>query len=153
MTPLEWPDFVQQPAPASWFKRHFTCWNNYWNNLHQATAHLNRQLLARPRPDPLVWGEDPLRIKMGLLVCKRIQTNYAWPNDHFLPEDPFKTITLLPWDDLDIVELVMALEEELDIVIVDAEAMSWDELTLGNVVDRLLAIANSTDIGSSGRRR
>ena len=139
MTPLQWPDFYQRPAPTpiSWFAQ---LWHGSCHQCSQVTEHLKRELIARSRPDALVWGEDPLRIRMGLLACKHIQRNYEWPNDHFVPEDPFDILILLPWDDLEIVELVMALEADLDMTIADSEVEAWVGTRLGNVVDRLLAL-------------
>lgn len=134
MTPLQWPTFFQRPDRSSWIKQLFMPDRNY----AQVTEHLKRQLLTRSHPDPMVWGEDPKRSEIASVVCKRIQEEYSWPNDHFLPNDPCDIVFLTPWDDLESVELAMQLEEDLGIHLEDAEVASWGG-TLSNVVDMLFA--------------
>jgi acyl carrier protein len=152
MTPLTWPDLLPQPEPGSWVQQLFTS-GSYYSNLRKATEHVTKELLARSKPDPLLWGDDPRRIQIGALVCKCIQENYFWPNDHFLPEDPFDIACLLPWDDLDIVELVMSFEEVLDLTIDDAEVESWFGATLSTVVARLQALEKRRTVDPSRRRK
>jgi len=94
-----------------------------------------------------------MRIRMGIVVCKKIQETYEWPNDHFLPEDPFDILMLMPWDDLEIVELVMALEEDLEIDIPNPEVEAWFGATLSTVVDRLMALEQRRTPQPSGRRK
>jgi acyl carrier protein len=147
MMPLQWPPFFQQPVHASWFKQLFTSQDNYT----QVMEHLKREIRARPRPDPRIWGDDPHRILMGLLLCKKIQGVHEWPNDQFLPEDPFVIVMLIPWDDLEIMELALDLEEELGFDIPNAEVVSWVGTTLSGVVDRLMAMEKVRTPQSSRR--
>ncbi|MCW3097797.1 MAG: hypothetical protein JWL77_3415 [Chthonomonadaceae bacterium] len=72
-------------------------------------------------------------------MCKRIQEEYEWRNDHFLPGDPFDIVFLMPWDDLEIVEVIMECEDHLGIEIKNEDALAWSGTMLGNVVDTLLA--------------
>jgi acyl carrier protein len=134
MKSLAWPDAFYQPAPSSRLKRFFTPYANF----AQVKEALDQQLRERPRPDPHLWGDDPVRVKTGSLLCKLIEETYQWPNDHFLPDDPFDIACLLPWDDLDIVELTMSLEENLDRTIEDAKVLSWAGASLRGVVESLL---------------
>jgi len=139
MRPLHWPIGYPLPAEASWWER----LTNPYKNYSQVKRALDKQLEARLRPDPSVWGDDPLRVKIGLIVCRRVQQEYEWRNDHFLPDDPFEMVFLIPWDDLVIVELVMELEDDLDIKIENEVAEAWSGRTLGDVVDSLLAKCNA----------
>jgi hypothetical protein len=134
MKSLEWPGDFYEPVPSSWLKRFLDPYPNFV----PVKEALDRQLRERSRPDPGVWGDDPLRVRTALAACKLIQENYQWPNDHFLPADPFDIVCLIPWDDLDIVELVMSLEEHLGVTLDDAKALSWEGTTLDGVVDTLL---------------
>ena len=148
MMPLQWPEFYLQPVQMSWLKR---LWHK--SDYLQVMEYLQRQLLTRSRPDLRIWGEDPMRIRMGIVVCKKIQETYEWPNDHFLPEDPFDILMLMPWDDLEIAELVMGLEEDLEIDIPNPEVEAWFGATLSTVVDRLMALEQRRTPQPSGRRK
>lgn len=145
MKPLQWPPLFYQPVQLSWFQRLFAPDDRY----RQVTEQLKRELKARPRPEPPTWGADPERVRIALLLCKKTQETYDWPNDHFIPEDPFEIIALLPWDDLDVVELAMALEEDLTIDIENFEVETWASITLGEVVDQLLKRKRNQSLSAS----
>lgn len=57
---------------------------------------IHQQPLRRPAPDPTVWGGDPLRLQMAQYLCRRIQEQYAYPNDHFLPQDSVEILFQMP---------------------------------------------------------
>jgi acyl carrier protein len=132
IAPLTWPPGFQPTAMRSW-RWLFRGSNEYRNVVED----ISRKLLARQQPLPTCWGDDPLRAEIGILVCKRVRDLYHWPTDRFVPDDSIDVALLMPWDDLDIVELVMQLEEDFDIEVPDAEASTWK--TLGDVVDTLAA--------------
>ena len=46
-------------------------------------------------------------------------------------------VMLMPWDDLDIVEFVMQLEEDFKIELPDDDTEKWR--TLGDIVDSVIA--------------
>ncbi|HVF10411.1 MAG TPA: hypothetical protein VNA16_06400, partial [Abditibacteriaceae bacterium] len=52
--------------------------------------------------------------------------------------DPFDIAFQVPWDDLQIVEFVMRVEEDLEFEVKDEEAQSWGGV-LGDIVDFLVA--------------
>ncbi len=83
---------------------------------------VKEQLLARPKPDPNIWGNNSVRQEMGQYLCATLKEEYEWPNDHFIPEDPFDIAFQIPWDDLQIVEFVMRVEEDLEFEVKDEEA-------------------------------
>lgn len=158
MTPLQWPAYFRRPLHGkpdaaertSWVARliqQFTEPSDY----DRVRQDIGEVLSARPRPDPGVWGTDPARIRTGLTLCRKIQEEYEWPNDHFIPEDPFDIAMLIPWDDLEIVELMLALEESLQFPITNEEANLWVGSTLGSVTDHLLTLQHKHALSTSQR--
>ena len=83
-------------------------------------------------------GDNPKRLEMARYLCLLIKEKYDWPNDHFIPNDPFDIVFQIPWDDLDIIEVIMRCEEDLEIEIKDEEAQEWGG-ALGDIVDFLVA--------------
>ncbi|RYG75021.1 hypothetical protein EON80_02020 [bacterium] len=145
MAPLHWPESYQPtpreprsfwerlPLIGEWFEA---------SDYPEVVPTLMGQLAARPKPDPTIWGDDPVRVEMALYLCNVVQQAYGWPNDHFLPEDPFEIVFLEPWDDLEIIECAMQVEEDLGLDLPDETVKEWGG-TLGNVVDSLVAIQKS----------
>jgi hypothetical protein len=135
MQPLQWPDNFT-PAASLWDRIPFLSWFSPRNTRHAEVAEaIRRQLLQRQAPDPAVWGSDPLRRQTARSLCRRIQEQYGYPNDHFLPEDPVEIVFQIPWDDLEIMEVILRIEGDHDIAIADEEWLRWR--TLGDVVDTL----------------
>ena len=146
MEPLHWPDFYQSEAdePQSFWKRlPFIGWLFSSSDYEAVINSVKEQLLARPKPSPGMWGDDLSRVKMARYLCSTVKEEYEWPNDHFIPDDPFEIVFQMPWDDLKIVEFVMRVEEDLDVNVPDEEAEMWGG-TLGNIVDYLVAKQKQT---------
>lgn len=155
MTPLNWPDSIVLPPPEplpppreerSWLQKLWDLFplqlpRSYDPNYCRAVDYIEEHLLARERPDPSRWGDDPLRVKVGQRVCKLIQQEYHWwPNDHFLPDDPLDLVFLRPWDyDMLTDEMALALRDDFGISEDDATTMIWAAKTLGDMVDMLIA--------------
>jgi hypothetical protein len=140
--PLHWPTGFPLPAQSSWLDRLFNPYKSYT----EVKKVLDAQLQARPRPDPSVWGDDPLRVRIGLLVCTRLLEEYEWRNDHFIPGDPFDIAFMIPWVDLEVGEVIMDLEGDLGIKIENEVAEAWSGRTLGYVVDTLLATCQAPSV-------
>jgi acyl carrier protein len=135
MQPLQWPDNFT-PAASLWDWIPFLAWFSPRNARYAEVAEdIRRQLLQRQAPDPAVWGSDPVRLQTARSLCRWAQKQYAYPNDHFLPDDPFEIVFQMPWDDLEVVEFMICMEEAYDIAIADEECRRWR--TLGDVVDSL----------------
>lgn len=140
MEPLHWPDFypAESAKPESiWEKLPLVGWWFSPSDFKPVIDNINEQLLARPKPDITVWGNDLTRQKMAQYICSTIKTEYGWPNDHFIPNDPVEIVFQFPWDDLELVEFVMRVEEYLKIEIKDEEAETWDGVLAG-IVDFLI---------------
>lgn len=130
MEPLHWPEsFSVSHKP--WYKMLFTADKQYKPTID----YVKRQLIERDKPDPAWWGNDPVRFKVAKQVCHRIQERYEWPNDHFIPEDPFDVLFLTPWDDLEVNEVILELEDDFRVHLSDAEVADWQGKTLAAVVD------------------
>lgn len=135
MQPLQWLDNRKPEASfLDWIP--FLAW---FSPLHMRRAlvveDVRRQLLQREAPDPSVWGSDPLRLQTARYLCRRIREQYAYPNDHFLPQDPVEILFQMPWDDLEMVELLLQIEKDHGIAVSDEELSRWR--TLGDVVESL----------------
>jgi len=100
---------------------------------------IEEQLLARGPSDPSRWGDDPLRVRIGQLACKLIREEYDWPSDHFLPDDPLDVVFLVPWEDMQWVEMAMGLTIDLNIDADDAIRIAREATTLGDMVDTMIA--------------
>jgi acyl carrier protein len=139
--PLRWPEFYQARSEESktfWQRLPLIGWLFASSDYEAVAKSIKEQLLARPKPDPHLWGDDPQHVQMAQYLCRVIQEEYEWPNDHFVPDDPCEIVFLLPWDDLEIVELVMRIEEELGFEVPDDEAEKWSGV-LDDVVSFLVA--------------
>jgi hypothetical protein len=97
-------------------------------------AEIEGQLLARPETDQY-WEtcagfEDLSRRLRGLIA-----TEFHWPNDHFLPDDPFEIVF---WDhgvSMDGIWTIQCIEEEFGIEISADDLMPlWQGGTLGDFV-------------------
>ncbi len=147
MEPLHWPDQLQQHAqkPPLWHRLPLVGLYKP-PNFSRAIEPVAEQLKTRQPPPPEVWGDDPARVNVAHYLCSAAQKRYQWPNDHFIPEDPFDVVFQIPFDDLEIVEMVLRFEEELKITISDEEAQQWADKTLGEVVDFLLRKTQKMDV-------
>jgi len=133
MEPLQWPEYLRDSLED---------YHRWQTIVVQIASPLIRkaiafQLSTRPPIDPLTWGDNPYRQHIARVLCQHIQKCYGWPNDRFLPQDPFDIVCLIPWDDLELEEMVIGLEEILRLRVPDAEAVSWCGKSLAHVVDSL----------------
>jgi len=78
---------------------------------------ITQLLLARPKPEPQIWGNNPKRVKLGLYLSRVIQEEMSWINDHFIPDDPARVVFWAHEDGLDVEFAVLRIEEELEIQI------------------------------------
>ncbi len=112
-----------------------------WLSFRSSTEelHLLNQLRVREPIPSEVWGDDPNRAEFGREMAALIAARIDWPNDHFIPEDPFEWVTyVIGGEDLEHTEIIMALEENLGITIDDEyEWGSFLQWTFGEVVDYL----------------
>ena len=104
-----------------------------------AIENVKQQLLSRERPNAFRWGNDGDRIRVGQLICKIVKEEYKWPNDYFVPLDPVDIVLLVPWDDLEYVEVFMALERELGIELENQAMFDVCGKSLGDFVDLVVA--------------
>ena len=140
MNPLRWPDFYQSESnkPKSfWENLPLIGWLFSRSDYEPIINNVKEQLLARPKLDPNVWGENLARQQMAAYVCKIVREEYEWPNDHFIPADLVEIVFQMPWDDLEIVAFMLLVEEDLELEISDKEAEEQSG-TLGELVDFLV---------------
>ncbi len=130
MTPLQWPADFDLAANQTW-------WRRYPGGSRRVFERVSDRLRNRAWPGGAVWGDEPARASIAWRICRRVKELYGWPNDHFLPGDPVAIVMHMPWDDLDIVEFVMQIEEDFKIMLPDEEAEKWR--TLGDIVDSVIA--------------
>jgi len=68
MKPLHWPDFYQaEPSElkSTWERLPLIGWLFSSSDYHPVINSVREQLLARPKPDRNVWGNDLARQEMG----------------------------------------------------------------------------------------
>lgn len=101
------------------------------------------QLKQRSEPDPTLWGDSVRRRDFALWLCKEMQENADWPNDHFIPDDPVYIAMWAPEDGPEYV--VRQIESKLGITITEEEVIAWfGGQTVGELVDSLLAKASTS---------
>ncbi len=133
MTPLHWPDDFDPGRDVG------PC----GGPPSSIEAAISNQLSMRSEPSADRWGSDPARASIGRALCAAIQHEYRWPNARFIPADPVDVALLMPWDDLNIVEIVMDLEERLHFEIHDSIPEGWPGRCLRNVVESLVHLARN----------
>lgn len=111
-----------------------------WAKRAQPVEHeIEKQLISRPKASPSIWGNNPRRVELGQYISEIAKLQMGWPNDHFMPEDPFEIVFWSHKDALDIDEAILNIEDRLDIVIREGDVQKWVGKTLSEVVDHLLA--------------
>src|SRR5258708_1612454 len=137
MEPLRWPEGLRRRTAIDYVLEFIPLIGPAFSPAGRQEApaieHITEQLLERKEPNPEIWGSEPLRQEIARSVCRLTQKEFDWPNDRFIPEDPVDIVFQVPWEDLQIIEFIMSLEEELDIAVSDDDSMAWK--TLGDVVD------------------
>lgn len=100
---------------------------------------IEQQLLGRPDTSEL-WPTDPLRQKLSSALRRLIKEEFGWPNDHFIPADPFGIALWAHQDGLDDVSAVRRIEQEFGYQMPDSEwERFWCHGTLGEFLDILIA--------------
>ena len=104
---------------------------------HPIVRSIEQQLRDRPDTSQL-WGADPRRQRVSSAIRKIAEEECGWPNDRFIPADPFDIVFWGHTDGLDDVSAVMRIEKEFGLNLPDSERLRWQG-TLGELVDRLIA--------------
>jgi acyl carrier protein len=100
---------------------------------------IDQQLRERPDTSEQ-WGSDPRRQEISATVRSLIAEELGWPNDHFIPDDPFGIAFWGHQDGLDDVSAAMRIEKQFGFRLPDSEwERFWCHGTLGEFVDRLIA--------------
>ena len=81
------------------------------------------------------WGTDQRRLQLVRVVADVIKEVQRWPNDHFLPEDPWDLL-VLEEEGIGFIEMAHELGKRLDVDLSN-EAGKFMEMSLGEVVDYL----------------
>ena len=94
----------------------------------------------RERPDTSEhWGADPRRQEIAAAVRSLIAEELGWPNDHFIPEDPFGIAFWGHQQGCEDVQTIMRIEEHFSFRFPDSEwERFWRHGTLGEFVERLI---------------
>src|SRR5207248_281522 len=68
------------------------------------------QLLSRPECLG-AWGDDPHRRELAQTLCQALARAKKWPNDRFIPDDPFEIAFFEPSgvDGFEVLEVANAL--------------------------------------------
>jgi hypothetical protein len=83
---------------------------------------------------------DPECSHLAAFVARTIKEEFGWPNDHFIPDDPFDL--MLFGDEGTGVEVLNAIEDYLELprgLISDEQLEQYCRLTFGEVVTQLLS--------------
>ena len=115
-----------------------------WGKSKRARA-LYTQMEMRPPIPEEIWGGDPGRCAASHTICEIIRDAFVWPNDHFIPSDPFRCVFFnVDTDGC----LVNAMEDKMAVLNLskylgfdvhdDIVAALETESTLGNVIQCLL---------------
>ncbi len=133
ISPLCWPDFYLVEISAKPIQKTSVLhaignfFSNFFANFPPASRledHLNAVLASRAphrATIELMWETSPQTKKVAKEMREIILKTYPWRSDLFIPNDPFQIVFLMPWDDLEIIEVVMDLEEKLNIHISDED--------------------------------
>lgn len=95
---------------------------------------LEKQLLARTKPDPIVWG-DERRQEIAAVLCEAFQKEFLWPNDHFIPAD---TIAMVVWPH--------QIRVEREFIFAMAEVGSRLRATIPPLANRLLPTSTLAEL-------
>ena len=72
---------------------------------------INRALEARPFLNTSIWGDERHQ-EIAQFVCSAIKDQIGWPNDRFIPADPFRVVMWSFYDGLEMVEIIMDIEDK-----------------------------------------
>jgi hypothetical protein len=150
MESLHWPEGykVEQYVPKEWFENwpfslvFFWLGKPLWiykDRFKPVIIEIETQLISRPKPSHAVWGTDQNRVKMAQDVCAIVKDIYGWPNDYFIPQDPFDVVFQMTFGEFELAECIVRFQEELSVNIGNQEAEKWSGKSMGDMVDCLLA--------------
>ena len=107
---------------------------------------IERQLRARPDTTHY-WGTQSPQQEVGQRLRPVLADEFGWPNDHFLPDDPFGIVCWAHLDGLDDVFAIQHIEELFDVALpVPALERLWQHGTLGEFVDLLLYLPHVNEL-------
>ena len=115
-----------------------------WGKSKRARA-LYAQMVGRPPIPEDTWGDDLGRCAAARTICEIIRDAFVWPNDRFIPADPFRCVFFnVDTDGC----LVNAMEDKIAVTNLskylgfdvhdDIVAALETESTLGEVINNLL---------------
>ena len=81
------------------------------------------------------WGTNQRRVQLAHVVADVIKEVQRWPNNHFLPEDPWDLL-VLEEEGLGFIEVAHELAKRLDVDL-SKETGKFMKMSLGEVVDYL----------------
>jgi acyl carrier protein len=99
------------------------------------------QLKQREASCLAFWSENKQRREAFEAISKIIQRDFGYPNNYFIPEDPFEILFWF-WDDFDgmaAVEASMNLEDKFGISLSEQDFVKMLNMTLGEVVDFIVS--------------
>ena len=141
LSPLSWERVGlhnrRKTVTGSFFQKvvsHLSDQSGYFETHKNVCAILKQREASKDKIGEL-WGKEPVRTRVAKALCQILKEEYAWTNSLFLPEDNFEVAFMMPWDDLDIVEVALSLEKELGLKLADEEVTREGAATLGSFVD------------------
>ena len=109
---------------------------------------IERQLRERPETSG-EWPPNPRQQEICSALRRLIKEEFGWPNDHFIPTDPFGIAFWAHQDGLDDVSAVQRMEQEFGLRV---PATKWEHLwsngTLGELLE--LLVAADRELSTSG---
>ena len=106
VSPLHWPG-GRRPSTADVSRRGLflipivgsVLWHRAYSRLMTPIVdQIASQLRSRP-PMWKLWGMPPDRLVYAKQISHIVANEIGWPNDHFIPEDPFEIVFFAPLDD------------------------------------------------------
>jgi hypothetical protein len=128
--PLHWPVPNTTLRKRTWFSRLMGHPSDYV----ATKQNISEQLLKRQKSNVDIWGDDPIHGQVGQQICRIAKDVYDWPTDNFIPDDPFDIVFLMPWDDLELVEVSVLLQEPLAVMLTNNEIYGISGKSLGDLV-------------------
>lgn len=97
--------------------------------------HLKNQMEQRDSSTKVEWDSFSENDKNNVFIIADILKDHlGWPNTFFIPADPAELVFWDQYGDLDLVEAIMAIEDEFDIKANDSYWQAINTKTFGEVV-------------------
>jgi hypothetical protein len=129
--PLKWPDESLKKASLYHLGRKARKAFNEMMNVVEDRGEIPADL----------WGHDPRRCEIARQLSRIIKHSVGWSSDNFIPDDPFDLLCWGGFYDLQEVEVIVEIERLFVIDVGDDQFDVIWKLTLGQLVDYLLANA------------